>query len=141
MWTALAMTAALSYAPAQQGGELSITNIRPTMGILGAPRKDAANPKLLVGDASILSFGIENLKVSQDGQVVYAVGFKLVDRKKDKLIYEEKPSKEPLRSITSLGGGRVPAFVATQIGTETEPGEYELTAVVEDRSAMKEKKF
>ena len=75
------------------------------MGILGAPRKDADNPKLLVGDAIIVSFDIENLKVGDDGQVTYAVGFKLVDTKKDKLIYEEKASKEPLRSITSLGGG------------------------------------
>src|SRR3954464_13421507 len=109
MWTALAMMAALSSAPAQ-GGELSLPNIRPTMGILGAPRKDADNPKLLAGDAFFVSFDIENLKVGEDGQVAYAVGFKLVDTKKDKLIYEEKPSKEPLRIINSLGGSRVPAF-------------------------------
>jgi len=139
MWTALAMMAALSSAPAQ-GGELSLTNIRPTMGILGAPRKDADSPKLLAGDAFFVSFDIENLKVGEDGQVAYAVGFELRNDK-NKLIYEEKPPKEPLRIINSLGGSRVPAFVATQMGTDTEVGEYTLTAVVEDRAAMTKKTF
>ena len=40
MWTALAMTAALAYVPAEQG-ELTLSHVRPTYGFLGATRKDA----------------------------------------------------------------------------------------------------
>src|SRR5687768_4385459 len=137
MWTALAMTAALSYAPAQQG-DLKLTNVRPTLGILGSPRKDVDNPKLLIGDAFVVSFDIENLKVSDEGRVKYAVGMELKN-KEGKVLYREEP--QDLEIINSLGGSRVPAFVATQTGTDTAPGEYTLTALVKDREAKTEQSF
>src|SRR5262245_51939842 len=136
MWTALAITAALSAAP-EQGGDLRLANVRATNGIMGGPRKDAEAPKLLVGDALVLSFDIEGLKVGEDGRVLYSIGMELKD-KNDKVLYKEEP--QDLEIFNSLGGTRVPAFVATQTGVDTPPGDYFLTAIVKDRAAKTEKK-
>lgn len=135
MWSALALTTALTCA-AVQDGDLKLTNIRPTMGVLGPPRKDADNPRLLIGDAIFLSFDIEGLKVGPDGVVKYSIGMELRNDK-DKLLYREEP--QALEAINSLGGDRVPAFVATQTGTDTVPGFYTLKAIVKDLAAGKQK--
>ena len=137
MWTALVLTAALANAP-EQGGDLSLTNVRPTLGILGAPRKDADAPKLVQGDTIHYCFDIENLKVGEDGRVQYSVGMEWTN-KEGKVLYKEEP--QPLEIINSLGGTRVPGFVAAQTFPDTPPGEYSLTAFVTDRAAKKDVKF
>jgi hypothetical protein len=131
------MTAMLAYAPAQVG-DLELTNIRPTHGIIGAPRKDGDPPKLVPGDVFCLTFDIEGLKVGPDGTVKYAVGMEWSD-KSGKVLYKEEP--QPLDAVASLGGKRVPAFVAAQSFPETPPGEYVLKAVVKDRSTDKQAEF
>jgi hypothetical protein len=123
------MTAALSFVP-QQGGELTLTNVRPTYGVLGAKRKDADAPKLLPGDVFCLSFDINGLKVAPDGLVQYSIGMELT--RDGKVQLGEKP--EERTSYNSLGGTGQPAFVATQLGTDTQPGKYALTAIVVDRA-------
>jgi hypothetical protein len=123
------MTAALSFVP-QQGGELTLTNVRPTYGVLGGKRKDAAAPKLLPGDVFTLSFDINGLKVAPDGAVQYSIGMELT--RDGKIQLGEKPDDRT--SHNSLGGSGQPAFVATQLGTDTQPGKYALTAIVIDRA-------
>ena len=77
MLATLALSAAL-YAPTQ--GELTLSNARPTYGILGAARKDADMPKLLPGDQICVSFDIENLKIGDDGKVQYSIGMEVADK-------------------------------------------------------------
>src|SRR5438132_13188816 len=89
MWATLAMTAALSLAPAQ-ASELTLTNVRPTYGLHGPTRKDADAPKLRAPDAFVLTFEIEGLKVSEDGRVQYSIGME-VTNKDGKVLYAEKP--------------------------------------------------
>src|SRR5262249_39692767 len=137
MWTAIVMTAALASAPQQAGG-LSVSNVRRTMGLLGAPHKDGDNPKLVPGDAFFVTFDIENLKVAEDGKVQYSIGMEWTN-KEGKVLYAEEA--QPLEIINSLGGTRVPGFVAAQTFPETPPGEYTLTAIITDRAANKEIKF
>src|SRR5262245_64656911 len=129
MWTALAMTAVLTSAPGQVG-DLTLSNVRPTMGILGGPRKDGDSPKLLPGDAFFISFDIDGLKVAEDGKVQYSVGMEWTN-KDGKVVYREEP--QSLEIINSLGGSKVPAFVAAQTFPDTPPGEYALKASVKDR--------
>ncbi len=136
MWTTLAMTA-LACAP-QQTGELTLTNARPTHGFLGSVRKDADAPKLLPGDAFFISFDIENLKVGEDGRVLYSIGMELTD-KNNKVLYKQEPQDQV--AYNSLGGSRHPALVATEVGTDTPPGEYTLTGTVTDRAAKVTKKL
>src|SRR5947199_10060338 len=105
MWTTLAMTAALAYAPGQ-GGELALTNPRPTHWLFGAVRKDADSPKVIAGDAFITSFDIENLKVGEDGQVQYSIAMELAN-KDGKVVYRQEPQKQ--EAYNALGGSKVPA--------------------------------
>jgi hypothetical protein len=137
MWTALAMTAALSFAPGQKD-ELAITNVRPIQGIFGAPRKDADNPKILPGEVFILGFDIEHLKPLPDGRVQYGVGMEWTG-KDGKVIYSEEP-KLPLEITTTLGGASIPGLVSAVTPPDQKPGEYTLTAIVRDRVAKTEKK-
>jgi hypothetical protein len=138
MWTTLAMTAALAYAPAAEGG-LSLTNVRPTYGLFGATRKDADDLKLLAGDVIFIGFDIEGLKVAPDGEVQYSMSMEVTNNKDNKVLFKREP--EELKAINVLGTSRVPAFAATDIGTDTPPGEYTLTATVTDRAGKANKKI
>jgi hypothetical protein len=138
MWTTLAMTAALAFAPAQQG-ELTLTNIRPTHGLLGPTRKDADDLKLLAGEVIVLSFDIEGLKVAADGEVEYSVAMEVTSNKDNKTLFKKEP--EELKAYNILGTSRQPAFASVEIGTDTPPGEYTLTATVSDRAGKTSKKL
>jgi len=137
MWTALAMTAALAYVPAEQG-ELTLSHVRPTYGFLGATRKDADDMKLLPGDMIFISFDIENLKVAADGEGQYSMSMELTKKGGVKPLFKREP--EESKALNGLGGSRVPAFVVSEIGTDTPPGEYAITAIVSDRSTKVTKK-
>lgn len=135
MLATLAMTAALSFAPAQ-GGELALTNERMTYGYLGATRK--GDSKLIPGDALFVSFDIENLKVGEAGLVQYSIGMKVTNEKGEQLFGREPQDQE---AYNSLGGNRIPGFAATDIGTDTPPGQYTLTVTVKDRAAKTSKEL
>src|SRR5207237_10426580 len=75
------------------------------------------------------------VKVGEDGKVKYSVGMEWKN-KAGKLLFKEEP--QPLEIINSLGGSRVPAFIAATTTPDTPPGEYTLTAPVKDRTSNKE---
>src|SRR5207253_753267 len=102
MLTTMTLFAALSLAPAQTG-ELELTNIRPTYGLMGPARPDN---KLLPGDFFFVSYDIENIKVDgKTGKVLYSMGMECVDSK-GKTQYKQEP--RDLESVNSLGGSRLP---------------------------------
>jgi hypothetical protein len=134
MWAALALTtAAMSMAPAQ-GGDLKLTNVRATYGILGPERKDT---KMLPGDVLYIAYDIENVKVKDDGRVLYSMGME-VRRKgadKEKPMYKSEP--QDLIAVNRLGGTTLPAFAMSVIGVDQKEGDYQLKITVKDRSANK----
>lgn len=131
MWSTLALMTALSLAPHQAAGELKLTNVRTTYGVLGAPRADS---KLLPGDAYFITYDIENLAVGDDGQVLYAMGMELLNSK-GKAEYSQEP--RDLTYYNNLGGNRMPSFAHAELGTDTPPGEYTLNVTVIDRKSKR----
>src|SRR5947208_12111302 len=97
MWTTLAMTAALAFAPAQ--GELTLTNVRPTYGLFGPTRKDADDLKLLAGEVLLIAFDIEGLKVAPDGEVQYSVGIEVTNNKDNKTLFKAEPEEQKANNI------------------------------------------
>jgi hypothetical protein len=124
----LLLASALSLAP-DQAGELKLTNVRTTYGYLGPAREDA---KLLPGDTFFVSFDIEGLTEADDGTVLYSMGMEVVNSKGGT---EFKRDPQPLQATNSLGGKRMPGFMASDIGTDTLPGKYTLKVTVSDRKA------
>ena len=131
MWSACALIAALSLAPAQ-GGQLRLSNERFTHGILGPTR---AEGKFLPGDHLFLCFDIDNLVVDDHGKARYNMALEVLKGNKPVLKQGEGP--QDLEALNSLGGGRVPAFVHQAIGTDLEAGEYTIRVTVTDRTAKK----
>jgi hypothetical protein len=129
MWAALALTTVLTTAPAQ-ADELALKNVRSTHGILGQTRKDN---NLLPGDLLVVAFDIENLKVKDDGKILYAMGMELTLKGKAKPEFKREP--QDLEAFNTLGGTTLPAFAMSLIGTDTPPGEYTLKVIVKDRGA------
>jgi hypothetical protein len=139
MLSTLALTAALTLTPGQAGGELKLTNVRPTYGFLGAPRPDT---EILPGDAYYISFDIENLTVKDDGEVRYSMSFQLSMLDKDekaKVVFRKDP--EERTAYNSLGGNRQPAFTVAEFGTDSTPGKYRVEVVVTDLESKKNAKL
>jgi len=141
MWAALALTTVLNLAPAQSQQPLELKNVRTTHGILGQERKDE---KLLPGDLLVVAFDIDGLSVKEDGRVLYAMGMELTSLDKlDKK--DKKPRKmftrdpQDLEAHNTLGGSTLPAFAMSVIGTDTEPGRYNLKVIVRDKQTKAEK--
>jgi hypothetical protein len=130
MMATLAFLSALSALPAQDG-QLRFANERPTYCMWGATR--TAN-KYLPGDVYFLSFDIENLSVDKNGKVSYRMSMEVTD-KNGKRQFKADPEKTEL--ISSLGGARLPAFVAAPLGTDVAPGEYTVKVEVEDVATKK----
>jgi hypothetical protein len=126
MWATLAIASALSLVPTQ-GGKLKIENDRLSYGILGQERKDN---KLLAGDVFVINFDIIGLQVRDDGKVRYSMGFELINNKTKKPEFTRAP--EELEATNHLGGARLPAFALSEIGTETEPGNYTMNVNITD---------
>lgn len=124
----LLLATAVSLAP-DQGGQLKLTNVRTTYGYLGPIREDA---KILAGDELFVAFDVEGLQQSDDGTVLYSQGFELLNSKGGT---EYKQDPVPLQGTASLGGNRIPDFIAAEVGTETPPGKYTFKATVTDRRA------
>jgi hypothetical protein len=128
MWATLALMSALSVTPAQ-AGKLELKNVRVTYGILGQERKDTT---YLPGDMVVLAFDVEGLQVDAQGQIKYSMGVELTNKKKESLF---KKNPAPMTVINSLGGSRLPSFALTEIGADTEPGEYTMTVEINDLAA------
>jgi len=135
MWATLALSAALTVAPAQ-GGNLTLKNPRPTYGILGQDRKD--KDTVLVGDVFTLAFDIDGLQTKEDGAVQYSVGMELFDSA-GKSQFKQEP--KDLEAVNSLGGNSMPAFALIEIRTDTKPGDYKLKVTVTDRLAKATKEL
>jgi hypothetical protein len=130
MWATLALTTALQLAPAQTEA-LALKNVRATYGVLGQERKDS---RLLPGDIYVVAFDIENLRVKEDGRVLYSMGVELTN-KDDKPVFKTEP--RDLEIVNTLGGTRLPAFARAVIGLDTPPGAYTFKVTVTDRAAKK----
>jgi hypothetical protein len=128
MWATLALASSLSLAPGQ-AGDLKLSNVRTTYGILGQERLDA---DVLPGDLLFVSFDIENLKVADDGKIEYSIGLELINKKDKKVVYTQEP--EDAVAINSLGTSKRPAFALTQVNLDTPAGDYTLNVTVADRS-------
>jgi hypothetical protein len=129
MWAALALTTVLT-APAQAGGDLAVKNVRTTYGMLGPIRKD---DKFLPGDFFVIAFDIENLKVKDDGTILYAMGVELTRKEKGgkvKPILKRAPMS--MEAVNSLGGTTLPGFAIQPIKPDDSPGEYTLTVTIKD---------
>ena len=127
MWATLALSAAVSLAPAQAGG-LELKNARFTQGVLGAARADS---KFLAGDLAVLSFDAVGLQATGRNRVRYAVGIELSRKGADKPEYTRAP--EDREAVTALGGTRLPLHAVANIGTDTSPGAYVMKVTLIDR--------
>jgi hypothetical protein len=134
MWTTVSLLAALTLTPAQ-APQLNLTNIRTTHGLMGPTRADN---KLLPGDVFFVAFDIENVKVDDNGEVLYSMGMEVLDSK-NKAQFKQDP--RDLTALNSLGGQRLPAFAHVETGFDQPPGEYTLKLTVTDRAAKASKSF
>jgi hypothetical protein len=139
MWTRLVIIGVFALAPLQ-AGKLELNNVRPTFGVLGAPRPDT---KVLPGDIFWLAFDMDNVKVAADGKAVYSMGVEFLQD--GKVLVGEKDKDRPLTAENSLGGNRLPVFAKAEVGLDTKPGEYTMRVTVTDHtakaSAVVERKF
>ena len=124
MWATLALATVMNVAPAQ----LELKNVRTTYGVLGQERKDE---EFLPGDVVVVAFDVDGLKVKDDGRVLYAMGFELMKKGKNKPEFKRDP--QDLESMNSLGGTTLPLIAMAIIGTDTVPGDYMLKVTVRDR--------
>lgn len=134
MWTSAVCIAALMLAP-EQGGDLELTNIRSTYGILGTNRPET---KFLPGDQFFVAFDIENVRIDDNGKVLYSMAMEVVDGK-EKVQFKQDP--KDLTGDASLGGNRIAAFANVNIGLDQPPGAYTLRVTVTDRATKKTAKF
>lgn len=138
MWSVL-LLAATAGLPANQGGTLTLTNVRSTHGVLGPTRP---SDKMLPGDTLFLCFDIEGIRVDGNGKVAYSIGTEVTSRS-GRPVFKQEPRN--LEGTTSLGGGRVPAFAEIRLGVDQEPGDFILKVTATDtagrRSGSAERPF
>jgi hypothetical protein len=131
MLTTLAFLTVLSATPS--AGDLALTNIRPTYGVLG-PRRSAK--AFLPGDSVFVTFDIQGITTDRDGKILYSVATEVSDST------GKVPFRQPARdleAIAALGGDTLPAYAQVDIGLEQPAGNYTLKLTVTDRSNGKSK--
>jgi hypothetical protein len=133
MLSSLALAAALSLTPAQ-AGQLQLTNVHATYGLLGATRTDL---KYLPGDTFFLAFDIEGLQVNEFGIARYNMSIEYLNKEGKSQFRQGAEEGKDMEATNLLGGSRVPSFAYAEIGTDTAPGEYTLKVTVTDRSTKK----
>src|SRR5579872_6447782 len=106
---------ALLTLPAR-ADELTLSEVRPTLGILGPTRTDK---KVTPGDSLFVSFLISGLTTDQTGKARYSTAIEIVGAD-GKVIYRQ-PGK-PQEVVNALGGNQVPAFAHLDIGLNQPPG-------------------
>src|SRR3954447_6299999 len=104
MWATLTVLATLGPVPGQ-AGELTLTNVRSSHGVLGPARADE---RLLPGDSYVVNFDIEGISVDDSGRVRYSVTTE-VSNSAGRVLFRREG--RDLEATASLGGNRVPAFV------------------------------
>jgi hypothetical protein len=141
MWTTIALAMTLAGMPGE-GGQLRLSNIRPTHGLLGSERSDS---RLLPGDVFFVTFDIDGLKVDDSGTMLYTMSMEVRNNTNNKIEYKSEPQE--LGQPVPLGGHSLPGFAHVDLGREMAPGEYTLKVTVSDRGAKSreskyfEKKF
>ena len=123
-------------------GQLRLSNIRPTHGLLGSERPDS---RLLPGDVFFVTFDIDGLKVDDSGTMLYTMSMEVRNNTNNKIEYKSEP--QDLDAPVPLGGHSLPGFAHVDLGREMAAGEYTLKVTVSDRrtksreSKYFEKKF
>ncbi len=111
--------------------DLSLTDIRFTLGVFGPPR---AGTKVLPGDRLVVSFDIAGISADENGKVLYSLATELSDAK-GKVLFRQAPRNQ--ETIAALGGRRLPAFAQVDVGLDQPPGSYKLKITVTDRAVNK----
>ncbi len=117
--------AALTAVPAQ-GGELKLTNVRLTIGELGATRQTT---KLIPGDVLFIGYDITGLTIEPDGVAKYKMAMEVIDGA-GKPIFKQDPRE--LVDFVPLRGNSIPARAFITIGLDQDPGNYTCKIKVED---------
>jgi hypothetical protein len=125
MWTTIALVAALNLAPAQ-AGELTLSNLRSTHGVLGPAR---GNSKYLPGDLVVVTFDIDGIKADDSGRVLYSIGLEVTDPA-GKVKFKRDPRE--LEASASLGGNSLPAYASVPVHFDDAPGKYTAKMTVTD---------
>jgi len=120
-----ALLASLALGGAD-AGQLSLTNVRTTHGLLGP---DRSKDQLLPGDSLFVSFDIEGIKTDSDGRARYSTGLEVTDRQ-GKVLYAREPHER--EATLALGGSHLPAYAHVNIGLDQPPGQYRLKVTVKD---------
>ena len=136
MLQTLALAAALSLAPAQNG-QLALTNDRITFGGEFGPSRPSN--KHLPGDIFHLAFDIENLTISPEGTVKYSIGMMVSDASGKEVM--DPATGKPMYSAAAtdqevtlpLGGTKLPARAFVIIRPEQPPGMFNCRVTVTDR--------
>jgi hypothetical protein len=129
IYVAVAFTLALSATRAvAETGELTLTNVRATYGLLGPARAEA---RALPGDTFCLEFDIEGITVAADGKVQYSMSLEARDAD-GKVIYRQNAANQ--EALASLGGKSVPAQAHLDIGLDQPAGDYSVKVTVTDRA-------
>lgn len=133
MMTSLIL-ASLAMAPMQPPavGELKLTKVRPTYGILGATR---AIGKMLPGDVLFIAFDIEGITVGGDGKAQYTMAMEVLDTKDKSSVYKQDPADRT--DMVPLGGNKLPARAFVTIGLDQPPGNYAMRVTVTDQVSKK----
>ena len=119
----LAVFAALTLA-ADPPGDLKLSNVRATHGLLGPKRTEK---QVLPGDRVFVCFDIDGITVNADGKVQYSIATDVTDAK-GKSIYKQEP--RDLEVPLSLGGNSVPGYSQIDCGLEQPAGKYTLKLTV-----------
>jgi hypothetical protein len=130
MWTTIALLTSLGVAPAQ--GDLALSHVRSTYGLLGPERRDET---VAPGDVLFVCFDIDGIRVEDDGKVRYSMALELTDSS-GKLAFKQEPKN--LEARTSLGGSSAPAYARLNVGLDTPAGDYQLKITVKDLGSGKE---
>jgi len=128
----LALGSILAFA---DGGNLALTNVRATYGLLGPARTEE---RFLPGDTLYLEFDIDGITVADDGKVQYSMGLEAVDGN-GKVIYRQNPTDQQAQA--SLGGKSVPGQARLDIGLEQPAGDYSVKVTVTDRASKSTQSF
>jgi hypothetical protein len=118
-------------APAADAGDLSITNVRLTHGVLGPTR---STDKVLPGDSVFLSFDLSGVTIAEDGTVKFSIGTEVVNDQ-GKTLFKMAPRDNEIK--LSLGGNRMPGYAQVDVGLQQPPGEYTMKVTVTDRASGK----
>jgi hypothetical protein len=128
MWMTLALAAVVSAAPGQPG-QLTLSNVRSTHGLLGPTRADS---RLLPGDMLVVTFDIDGVRTDPaTGKVMYSTSMEVTDSR-GQAVFRQAP--RDLEAINSLGGTHLPANATINIGLDQPPGRYTARVTVTDRS-------